>query len=129
MTINRSRLPWFFITIALSLYLYLKETLPLLSGYAAKVCGSAVFVSHRSPDSVVAHDLRHFPFFLVRALWWLNGGRWPHLPADAYAAEGNEGQYVCVIPSKDLVVVHLALFPARPDIDGLVNRLLHACFQ
>lgn len=63
------------------------------------------------------------------ALWWLNGGRWPHLPADAYAAEGYEGQYVCVIPSKDLVVVHLALFPARPDIDGLVNRLLHASFQ
>lgn len=58
------------------------------------------------------------------ALWWLNGGRWPHVPADAYAAEGYEGQYVLVVPSKDLVVVHLALYAHRPDPDAFISRVL-----
>jgi hypothetical protein len=58
------------------------------------------------------------------ALWWLNrddGGvrRYPHIPADCYACEGYEGQYVWVIPGSDLVVVRLALEHGRrlkPDV-------------
>jgi CubicO group peptidase (beta-lactamase class C family) len=43
------------------------------------------------------------------ALWWLNKGlRHPKLPEDCYSCEGYEGQYIWVIPSKDLVVVRLA---------------------
>ena len=43
------------------------------------------------------------------ALWWLNEGlRHPKLPADCYSCEGYEGQYIWVIPSKDLVVVRMA---------------------
>src|SRR6185437_8523632 len=47
------------------------------------------------------------------ALWWLNRAgsgirRHPHIPADCYACEGYEGQYVWVVPSSDLVVVRLA---------------------
>jgi CubicO group peptidase (beta-lactamase class C family) len=46
-------------------------------------------------------------------MWWLNHGgpgirRHPELPEDCYSCEGYEGQYIWVIPSKDLVVVRLA---------------------
>ncbi|MEX0618496.1 MAG: serine hydrolase [Pseudohongiellaceae bacterium] len=43
--------------------------------------------------------------------WWLNRGdeqlRWPDLPADAYAAQGNREQRLMVIPSRNLVIVRL----------------------
>lgn len=54
------------------------------------------------------------------ALWWLNKGsgegeaggqvrrRHPKIPDDCYSCEGYEGQFVWVIPSKDLVLVRLA---------------------
>jgi len=46
-------------------------------------------------------------------MWWLNYGpegkrRHPELPADCFACEGYEGQYIWVIPSRDLVIVRLA---------------------
>jgi CubicO group peptidase (beta-lactamase class C family) len=49
------------------------------------------------------------------AYWWLNVGnpkgsdnRWfPSLPTDTYLASGFRGQNVIVIPSRDLVLVHL----------------------
>jgi CubicO group peptidase (beta-lactamase class C family) len=54
------------------------------------------------------------------ALWWLNRNRrHPHIPVDCYGAEGYEGQYIWVIPSKDLVVVRMALENGRkldPDV-------------
>jgi CubicO group peptidase (beta-lactamase class C family) len=48
------------------------------------------------------------------ALWWLNRGdgegrRDVRLPEDCFSCEGYEGQYIWVIPSKDLVVVRLAM--------------------
>ena len=54
------------------------------------------------------------------AYWWLNAGNpvgsenrlYPSAPADLYLARGYEGQNVIVIPSRDLVLVHLgACFP------------------
>ncbi len=42
---------------------------------------------------------------------WLNSGgdelRWPELPADAFAMQGNRSQRVVVIPSADVVIVRL----------------------
>ena len=35
------------------------------------------------------------------------------MPRDCYSCEGYEGQYIWVIPSKDLVVVRLALEDGR----------------
>jgi CubicO group peptidase (beta-lactamase class C family) len=48
------------------------------------------------------------------ALWWLNRGdgegmRDARLPADCFSCEGYEGQYLWVVPGKDLVVVRLAM--------------------
>ena len=43
--------------------------------------------------------------------FWLNGGgetlRWPDLPADAYAMNGNRAQSVVIVPSADAVLVRL----------------------
>jgi CubicO group peptidase (beta-lactamase class C family) len=48
------------------------------------------------------------------ALWWLNGDedgrrRYEGVPGDCFSCEGYEGQYLWVIPSKDLVIVRLAM--------------------
>jgi CubicO group peptidase (beta-lactamase class C family) len=48
-------------------------------------------------------------------MWWLNqvppkvGHKpWPNVPDDAFAAEGHWGQFVIVVPSKDVVIVRTA---------------------
>lgn len=62
------------------------------------------------------------------ALWWLNRKKHhPHIPADCLACEGYEGQYVWVIPSKDMVVVRLALeHGPRLDPDRFVPAVVAA---
>jgi CubicO group peptidase (beta-lactamase class C family) len=62
------------------------------------------------------------------ALWWLNkSGRQPHVPEDAFACEGYEGQYIWVVPSKSLVLVRLALENGRKlDPDKFVPAVVGA---
>ena len=43
--------------------------------------------------------------------WWIMGDI-DGIPADAFAARGNRGQYIVVIPSKDLVIVRRGEDPA-----------------
>ena len=43
------------------------------------------------------------------AHWWLVPDDRKDVPADAYAAAGNRGQYVIVVPSHDLVIVRRGL--------------------
>ena len=62
------------------------------------------------------------------ALWWLNKSRrHPHMPEDAFACEGYEGQYIWVVPSKELVLVRLALENGRKlDPDKFVPAVVRA---
>jgi CubicO group peptidase (beta-lactamase class C family) len=56
------------------------------------------------------------------AHFWLNsGGKFPDVPRDMYSANGFQGQYVFVIPSKYLVVVRTGL-AENPEFD--VNKFL-----
>ena len=60
--------------------------------------------------------------------WWLNtDNRWPDLPADAYAAQGNRQQSLMVIPSEDLVIVRLGWtsgrYPANERFAEIVEAL------
>ncbi len=56
------------------------------------------------------------------AHFWLNAqGKYPDVPRDLYSANGYQGQYVFIIPSKDLVVVRTGL-AEDPDFD--VNGFL-----
>lgn len=60
--------------------------------------------------------------------FWLNsGGIYPDVPRDLYSMNGYQGQYVFMIPSKDLVVVRtgLAEYPDF-DINGFLSALVGA---
>ena len=62
------------------------------------------------------------------AHWWLNAeGKYPDVPKDLYSANGFQGQYVFVIPSKDLVVVRTGL-AEEPDFDvnAFLSGVVHA---
>ena len=40
------------------------------------------------------------------AFFWLNrDANYPDVPSDTYSCRGHDGQYIFIIPSKDLVVV------------------------
>lgn len=63
------------------------------------------------------------------AHFWLNaGGKFPNVPKDMFSANGFQGQYVFVIPSKNLVVVRMGLVE-EPEFDvdaflgGIVNSV------
>jgi CubicO group peptidase (beta-lactamase class C family) len=67
------------------------------------------------------------------AQWWLNAGakddpltrNFPDLPTDVFYADGFEGQFVFIVPSKNLVVVRLGLSQAAsPDMNRLVADII-----
>ncbi|MAU26560.1 MAG: serine hydrolase [Muricauda sp.] len=62
------------------------------------------------------------------AHFWLNaGGIYPDVPKDLFSCNGYQGQYVFIIPSKDLVIVRtgLAEYPDF-DINGFLGALVKA---
>ena len=56
--------------------------------------------------------------------WWM----WPAFPG-SIAAHGYEGQYVVVVPDRELVVVHLGKTPAgvRNALIAQLHELVRAC--
>ena len=62
------------------------------------------------------------------AQFWLNaGGVYPNVPKDLYSCNGYQGQYVFIIPSKELVIVRFGL-AENPifDIDSFLSETLNA---
>ena len=62
------------------------------------------------------------------AHFWLNSeGKYPNVPRDLYSANGYEGQYVFIIPSKNVVIVRTGLAePPAFDIDSFLESVLAA---
>jgi len=58
------------------------------------------------------------PRGIYGAQFWRNGspGTFPNVPADAYYASGYQGQFILIVPSKELVVVRLG-FTASDNFD------------
>ncbi len=62
------------------------------------------------------------------AHFWLNAeGKYPDVPKDLFSMNGFQGQYVFIIPSKDLVVVRTGLAETPEfDINGFLAALCKA---
>ena len=58
--------------------------------------------------------------------FWLNaGGRYPDVPRDLYFADGYQGQYVFIIPSKQVVIVRTGLKGGSSfDSNGFLKQVL-----
>jgi len=62
------------------------------------------------------------------AHFWLNAdGKYPDVPKDLFSCNGFEGQYVFMIPSKDLVVVRTGLAEEPHfDVNGVLSNIVKA---
>ncbi len=59
--------------------------------------------------------------------WWLIGRSDPRLPADTFAAEGHDGQFIYVVPSLDLVVVRNGIYRKSPK-EPVATPYLYAVY-
>ncbi len=46
------------------------------------------------------------------AQWWLFNERFPDIPNDSYAAMGNRGQFLMIVPSRNIIIVRRGYDPA-----------------
>ncbi|MCK4562940.1 MAG: serine hydrolase, partial [Flavobacteriaceae bacterium] len=60
------------------------------------------------------------------AHFWLNaGGRYPDVPKDLFSANGFQGQFVFIIPSKEIVIVRTGLTEDPEfDVNGFLREIL-----
>ena len=84
--------------------LYLNDG--LWQGQRILPAGWAKFVATPAPSQPAA------PRPGYGAQWWLFNQRFPGVPNDAYAAMGNRGQYLLIMPSENLLIVRRGYDPA-----------------
>jgi len=63
------------------------------------------------------------------AQFWLFNERFPNIPNDTYAALGNRGQFLVIVPSRNLVIVRRGYDPAGGEgfkIDKFIEDVLAA---
>jgi CubicO group peptidase (beta-lactamase class C family) len=60
--------------------------------------------------------------------FWLNlSGEYPDAPKDTYTCEGHDGQFIIIIPSKDIVMVRLGFSnPDEFDLNLMIKDILEA---
>ena len=62
------------------------------------------------------------------SFFWLNqGNEYPSAPADMFMCLGHDGQYICMIPSKELIVIVLGYSPLSKggmDFHSLLSDIL-----
>ena len=62
------------------------------------------------------------------SFFWLNQGKeYPSAPEDMFMCVGHDGQLICMIPSKELVVIVLGYSPRSKggmDFNGLLRDVL-----
>jgi len=60
--------------------------------------------------------------------FWLNaGGRYPDVPKDLFSCNGYQGQWVFIIPSKELVIVRTGLTEDPEfDVNGFLKDILNS---
>jgi len=62
------------------------------------------------------------------SFFWLNaGGQYPNAPREAYGAQGFQGQYVYIIPSKNIVVVRMGTGINDMDFNEFLTEIFEGC--
>src|SRR5580692_2678482 len=57
------------LVVGIGIFVLIRESLPIISGYGAKVLCSGVFVAGRNPEQVIKEDLAGFPQSLGTYTW------------------------------------------------------------
>lgn len=74
--------------------------------------GWAGYVAEASGPQPPELNQRGGPFPGYGAQFWLYNERFPNIPNDTYAARGNRGQFLVIVPSKSIVMVRRGYDPA-----------------
>jgi len=87
----------------------------------------ADYVSTPAPDQPESGENDPTPGY--GAQWWLYNERFPEIPDDSFAALGNRGQFLVIIPSRDLLIVRRGYDPAEGEgfqMDAFAKDVLAA---